>query len=331
MGLFGPKLPPEEKEYVKALKKASSLSVKSNDAMLAAVEKYPTGWQGYWYIALFYDFAPQKGGVMNSQKAQEYFMKAEAAAKGTNGEEWLQNFLLWYNRPAGNVCRDISERYNKVRRLAVALLYNYTHGQSIVAAPYNGDDHSEFSSLLSNCHGYDELVSNYENDAFQDYFRAYNDIDWKVSHEDRVKSYNKMDRATTEAIDCYKKCVEREEKGKEARWDKFKDTYILVWGYCFLHNSPFITEEARLDCSEAAFGIKLLYSAAKRGNQTAIHELVRIANTSEENHQLMERTLRMDNETLVVTLIRMLQVCIEKRSDDEAIRLTQLYYLNEQE
>lgn len=330
MGLFGPKLPPAEKEYVNALKKASSLSVKSNDAMLAAVEKYPTGWQGYWYIALFYDFAPQKGGVMDTKKAQEYFMKAIAAAKGTNGEGWLHNFLLWYNRPAGNVYRDISERYNKVRRLAVALMYNYTHGQSIVAAPYKGDDHSEFSSLLTNCHGYDELVSNYEYDAFADYFRAYNDIDWKVSHEDRIKTYNKMDRAVAEAMNYYKKCVDREEKGKEVRWDKFKDTYILVWGYCFLHDSPFITEEAHLDCSQPAFGIKILHYVAKRGNQTAIHELVRLANTSEENHQLMERTLRMDSEYLDAALIELLKISIEERGDDEAIRLAELYYLNEQ-
>lgn len=330
MGLFGPKLPAEEKEFVKALKKASNLSVKSNDAMLAAMEKYPQGWQGYWYIALFYDFAPQKGGVMDSQKAQEYFMKAEAAAKGTNGEEWLHNFLLWYNRPAGNVFRDISERFNKVRRLGIALLYNYTQGQSIVAAPYNDDDRLVFSSLLVNCHGYDELPSNYEYDAFTDYFDACNDIAWKVSHEDRIKTYNKMDRAVTEALECYKKCVAREEKGKEAPWGKFKDTYILVWGYCFLHDSPYITEEAKLDCSEAAFGIKLLYSAAKRGNQTAVHELVRLANASEENHRLMERTLCMDYETLVVTLIKLLQKCIEERGDEEAIRLTQLYYLNDQ-
>ncbi len=327
MGLFGPKLPPEEKEFVKALKKASDLTVKSNDAMLAATEKYPSGWQGYWYIALFYDFAPQKGGIMNPQKAQEYFMKAEAAAKGTKGEKWLQNFLLWYNRPAGNVNREISERFLKVRRLGVALLNNYTYGQSIVSEPCQNDDHSAFSALLCSCHGYGELVSNYEYEAFSDYFYAYYDIDWKSSHEDRIKTYNKMQRAVNDEVACYEKCVTREKQGKEAPWDKLKDTYRLVWAYCFLHDSPYITEEANLGCSEAAFGIELLYRAAIHGNQTAVHELVRFANANEENRRFMEQALKMDDNNLTDTLFALLKKCVEKRNDEEAVRLIQKYYL----
>lgn len=331
MGLFGPKLPPGEKEFVNALKKAPNLTVKSNDAMLAAMEKYPDGWQGYWYIALFYDFAPQKNGVMDSHKAQEYFLKAEQAAKGTEGEAWLSSFLLWYNRPAGNIYRDISERFNKVRRLCVALMYNYKHGQSIVSAPLKSDDHSAFGILLTSCHGYSETVWNYEYDAFNDYFSAYYDLDWSVSHEDRIKTYNKMDRAVSEEIECYKKCMDRMEKGKEVPWDKLKDTYPLVWAYCFINDSPYITNEARLDCSEAGFGVRLLYTAAKHGNQTAIHELVRLSNSSAENHEFMARMLKKDPDDLVVWLIKRLQACIEERADEEAIRLAQLYYAEDQE
>lgn len=335
MGLFGPKKPVEEKNFSKALSKAANLNDKSNAALMEATAAYPAGWQGYWFIALFYDFGAGKDAQMDPAKAQEYFMKAEAAAKGTPGEAWLNNFLTWYRRPAGNLVKPIKEKYEKIRRLGVALMNCYQYQTPVITAPCGKkDDATTFALLLVTASGFDVEVSDYEYDAFKDLFDAYADLFLCKDREDLLKAVNPIIKKYNKANDVYKDCMKALEKGKKPAWHKLHDMYAYMLGYCCINDGPFITGDIASEWghpSEAALGIYFYLFAAHNGNQTAIHELIRLSKASEANYKLMESVFRRrvsTSDDLELYLMRKLLKCLEK-GDDEAFRLAELYYADE--
>lgn len=332
MGLFGPKKSAEEKAFIKAMKKASNVNDKSNAALLEAVAAYPAGWQGHWFIALFYDFGAGKGAEMDPAKAQEHFLKAEAAAKGTPGEAWLSKFMLWYRRPAGNLVKPITPKYEKMRRLGVALMNCYQYKTPVISAPQgNKDDAATFSTLLVNISGFDVDVKDQEYDAINDLFSAYCNLWLCNDREEQLKMINPIIKKYNKANDAYTDCMKALEKDKAPAWHKLRDMYAYMLGYCCINDGPFITGDVASEwghSSEAALGIYFYLFAAHNGNQTAIHELIRLYNASEENRPVMKAAYRKaypNGDDLELHLLRQLLKCAEK-GDEEAFRLHTLYY-----
>lgn len=329
MGLFGPKLPAEEKNYVKALKKASNLTPKTNAALEDAMKNYPNGWQGYWYVGLFYDLAPYKDGISDPDKAQEYFLKAESAAKGTYGEQWLHNFLMWYRRPADNLYKKLPERYNKARRLGVALMNCYKYNEPVISAPCgSSDDCSAFFSIMCSftARQNDDYLYN-EHEAFKDYFLAFpGKFASYNEREELIKVINKLDKNIVKESKAFDKCLNKKEKGQEANWNDVNDFYSFVQGFSAIYDGPYITDQKAANnnyASEAHFGILYIHLAAYHGCQPAIHELVRLANASDSNRRVINEVLKKDN--LDLYLLRLLEKCI-KNGDEEAIHLFDMYY-----
>ena len=93
MGLFGPKISKDEKMYQKALKDAlHKPNTKNINELKSVLESNPDSWQGFWICAVYHDQGFDKT-ARDEAKAQEYFKKAEDAARGTEHEVWMQEFL----------------------------------------------------------------------------------------------------------------------------------------------------------------------------------------------------------------------------------------------
>lgn len=328
MGLFGPKKSAEEKNFIKALKDAPSMKGKHMPELLAATEAYPCGWQGYWFLGLYHDFAHGKSEQPDPVKAQEYFLKAEAAARGTQDEAWLNNFMAWYRRPAGNLLKPLSDSAKKIRSLAVALLNCYQHKVPVIMAPADAKD-DPFGRILSNCSSFEDL---YEYEAISDYFTGIDNLWMCKERDDFIKEINPIIKKYNKANDAYDDCKKALEKGKTPNWDKLKDMYAYMLGFNCLNDGPFITGELASSWnmpSEAALGIRFYLFASRSGNQPAIHELVRLANASKGNYDLMSSVFRAWNPyykgDLELYLLEKLLKCLEQ-DDDEARRLVDLYY-----
>lgn len=331
MGLFGPKKSVEEKNFIKALKDALHMKGKNMPALLAATEAWPTGWQGYWLLGLYYDFAHGKGEESDPAKAQEYFLKAEASARGTQDEAWLNSFMTWYRRPAGNLVKPLTDRAKKVRTLAVALLNCYQYNVPVVMAALDKkDDASAFGSILAGCSSWEEV---YESSPICDYFNNISSIGGliKKDHEDLVKDINAVVKKYNKANDAYNDCMKAISKGKEPNWSKLEDMHAYVLAFNCLNDGPYITGElaAQWDVSsEAALGVQFLFFAARNGNQPAIHELMRLAKASDGNYQLMNSVFRRvhpNHMDMEVYLMEQMLECV-KQDDEEAMRLMELYY-----
>ncbi len=332
MGLFGPKKSAEEKAFIKALKSAPSMKDKNIPELLSATEAYPAGWQGYWFLGLYHDFAHGKNANPDPVKAQEYFLKAEKAAVGTPGEAWIKNFLSWYRRPAGNLNRPLSDRAKKVRTLAVALINCYQFKAPVIMAPAGDkDDASTFSSVLANCGSWEEVD---EYTPFTDYFSNiyYSTGMIKKDHEDLVKDINAVVKKYNKANDAYDDCYKAISKGKEPKWDKVQDMHSYILGFNCLNDGPYITGELASNwnvSSEAALGIRFYLFAARLGNQAAIHELVRLSKASESNYNLMSGVFNKWYPSyqgdLELWLLEQILKCV-KADDSEAMHLVDLYY-----
>ena len=336
MGLFGPKIPAEEKAYIKALKSAPISKAKDVPELLAATEAYPTGWQGYWFLGLYYDFAHDKGAQPDHAKAQEYFLKAEsAAAANPDAANWLRNFMSWYRRPAGNLRRNLSERAQRVRSLGVALLNCYQYQNPIVmGVAGKKDDVDTFSAIIASCGSWEE-INEYE--PFTDYFHKISELSGliKKDHEEMVKDVNAIVKKYNKANDTYESCIKAISKGKEPNWDKLQDWHSYILGFNCLNDGPYITGELAASwnmSSEAALGIRCYLFSAHHGNQAAIHELVRLSKASDSNYSLMSGVFAVWNPSyqgdLELWLLEKLLKCAEK-DDSEAMRLAELYYAEE--
>ena len=336
MGLFGPKIPAEEKAFVKALKSAPISKAKEVPELLAATEAYPSGWQGYWFLGLYYDFANDKGAQPDHAKAQEYFLKAEAAAASNpDAANWLRSFMSWYRRPAGNLRRELSDRAQRVRSLGVALLNCYQYQNPIVSGITGSkDDAATFRGVIVSSATWEETD---EYEPFMNYFDKITEMNGliKKDHEEMVKDINAIVKKYNKANDTYDSCIKAISKGKEPAWNKLQDWHSFILGFNCLNDGPYITGELAASwkmSSEAALGIRCYLFSAHHGNQAAIHELVRLAKASESNYSLMSGVFRVWNPSyqgdLELWLLEQLLKCAQK-DDSEAMRLVELYYAEE--
>lgn len=331
MGLFGPKKSAEEKAFVKALKSAPHMKGKEMPELLAATEAYGA-WQGYWFLALYHDFAHGKNETTDPAKAQEFFLKAENAAVGTPGEAWIKNFMSWYRRPAGNLHRNISERTQRIRSLGVALLNCYQYQNPIVMGiAEKKDDADAFGSIIVSCGSWEEHE---EYEPFSDYFNIISELSGliKKDHEDMVKDINAMVKKYNKANDAFDDCMKAIGKGKEPKWDKVLDWHSYILGFNCLNDGPYITGELASSwemSSEAALGIRFYLFSARLGNQAAIHELVRLSKASESNYNLMSGVFNRWNPgyqgDLELWLLEKILKCVQQ-DDSEAMHLVELYY-----
>ncbi len=325
MGLFGPKLPKEEKNYQKALKDVlHKPNTKNVNEMKSALKSYPNGWQGYWICAVFHDQGFDKS-VRDEAKAQEYFQKAENAARGTNHEVWMQEFLKWYLRDAGHLKKTMTEEEERFRRLGVALCYCYLLGDKFLVDPYEkyGGDGYVMSRILSQANvDYDEIRS------FADFVTVPT-----FDRNEQVKATNKYFEQSTKTENAYAKITNLIKEGKEPNWDKYHDMYDYFIAVNCIHGGDLLTGEVAENSyvSEIDMGISRFIYLSVEGCQPAIHELVRLAKGSQANFEVVERCFSnkklssLWGGNLDYFLAEKLKECIEKK-DVEAKNLYQLYY-----
>lgn len=328
MGLFGPKVPKEEKMYQKVLKNTlSKPNTKNINEMKGVLASYPNGWQGYWICGVYHDQGFD-GSKRDEKKAQEYFEKAEAAVKGTQNEVWIREFFTWYHRDAGNLDKPISDELERVRRLGIAMCYCFLLGDNFLTAPYQtygGDDYVMSWGILDGCKvDFDEIG------AFRDFLGVST-----IDRNSQIKDTNKYLEKSEKAANVFSKCVRDVCEGRNARWDKYFDMYTYFWGINCIHGGNLLTAEvaALSNKSEIVMGIDNLINIVYGGCQPAIHELVRLVNGSQQNFAMVQEVYERRNgrrsgtewRNLETFLLENLKKCIEK-NDMEAKRLYQMYY-----
>lgn len=320
MGLFGPKIPKEEKEYRKALKSALlHPKARQMEALRVANQAYPAGWQGYWLSWLYYDIGFGKTSP-DPEKAQEYLQKAEASVRGTNAEEWLTDFVLWYRKEAGNLYKTLTPKQEKVRRMGVAMLQTWRQNLPMLTGIYgNYDDNWELIGILRTALDYDN-----ETNAFCDF--------WSMPTYDATENYKETSKFLKKMCHCgktFKKCMKALNADNTPNWEDLNDMYSYVYAFNCLNGGPILTASvsAETGLSEATLGIKEYLHAALYGNQPAVHELVRLACASEEDFEFMNRIYceYFILDDLNVFLLDCLKRCMEK-NDQEASRLFDCYF-----
>ena len=323
MGLFGPKIPKEEKRYQKALKEVlNKPNTKNIMEMKEAVAGYPAGWQGYWICALYHDQGFDKSPV-DEVKANEYFQKAENAAKGTEDEVWMRDFMTWYRRPAGNTKKPLTDKQKRMRRMGVAMCYCYLCGDKYLTKPYEkyGADGYVMSRIL------DMADVDYDDRYPFSHFVTVATFD----HNEQTKHTNRYLTKANDAFDQLGWCLKRSNSGQDPKWDKYQDMYNYFLGINAIHGGDLLTGEvaAVSNMSEVTLGIGHLGYAAIGGCQPAIHELVRLAKSSEGNYRVAEDVFKCNlkiNQPLDAFLLEHLEECIRREQDEEAVYLAQKYY-----
>ena len=275
-GLFSGKESKEEKQFWKAFQAAYSSHKEENlRELLEATKAYPAGWQGYFLAGLYYELGI--GNVAaDTEKAAEYQMKAEASAKGTNGEVWLNNFYDWYGKDAYNLYVRLDDMTLKCRKLGVAAMHTYNYKDEILY-PSKGD--AEFWNTF-----FLKLPSKYFTTTvgFFDLFLAWSKFSW-AEDKDKIKNTGKL-------IDKANRCNALAAK-KEVDHNDFTDMYMYIIGHSALNDSPYMMDIAAEKSGESKveYGITRLMSAADIGCTPAIHDLIRLAHASKENYDTINR------------------------------------------
>ena len=312
MGLFGlfSKESKEEKAFWKSYKAAYSSKKEKNLRELEnALKAYPSGWQGYLLSGLYYDFGLGKIAV-DENKAKEYQFKTESAVKGTEYEGWVNNFYDWYHQDAYDRCRKLNPLTHKVRKLGIAAMHTYEHGKAVLCP--KGDD-SEFWSAI-----FMSLGDNLEYEAFYEFFFAWTSFDWEELNS-KVNNTSKM-------IDRANKAMQLAHKNKLDNLH-YSDMHVYMMGYCALNPSPYTMDIAAEKSNEttAHYGITRLLSAVNMGCTPAVHELIRLAHSSESNYDYVNRMcLEFAEEEFEILELEWVNDCL-KAGDMEADRLYQLY------
>lgn len=309
-GLFGGKEPKEKKEFWKAFKTAySSLKEKNLQAMLSALEAYPSAWQGYLLAGLYYDFGFGKMPV-DEAKAKEYQMKAEAAAMGTDAEGWVASFYEWYHQDAPNFRKKISKQELKVRQLGITALNMYEHGNPVICE--NKSDDADFWLQMF-------PIKDQEYAPFFDLFMA-----WSTYDIDERNNYVKNTNSLIKNAD---KSIKLGNKGDVDNL-RFLDMYVYLVAFSLLNPSPYTIaedwENAQMK-SASTMGVERLIDAINMGCTPAVHHLVRLAYASKENFAFIEEICqkKCDND-LELQLVEWINYCMDA-DDDEAGRLYDLY------
>ncbi len=331
MGLFGPKISKEEKAFNNALKKAVNKPNTGNiEALKAATKAYPAGWQGHWLTALYYDQGFDNKPV-DEVKAQEYFLKAESAVKGSPYEDWLAEFLLWYRRDAGNLYKGLTDRLNRMRRMGVAMVRTLQENRNPISGVYEkyGSDGYAMSNILQ----FVDLMDDEYSMADAGEINAFCECMTVATFDSdtRYKDTSNYLAKITKSVEAYGDCVRAQSSDQQPRWDKVHDMYDYLMGIACLEGGGLFTTAyaAEVGDSEAELGITHLFRAADQGCQPAIHELVRLANASQSNFDLIERlyhtTHRFSNDPFELFLMDCIKKCVEHK-DEEAMLLFRMYY-----
>ena len=316
MGLFGlfggNKESKEEKQFWKVFKAAfSSHKEKNLLELLEAVKAYPKGWQGYFLAGLYYEFGI--GGLaVDEEKAVEFRLKAEAAAKGTEGENWLNHFYDWYEKDALNIYRKYDDITLKCRKLGVAAMHTYQYDDTVI---YSKGDAEFWNSFFL------ALPSKYivTTGGLYDLFYAWSNFSWQEDN-DKIKNTSKL-------IDKANKSNALAAKNKLDHHD-FTDMYMYILAYGAVHESPYMMDLAAEKSGESKvqYGITRLMSAADIGCAPAIHDLILLAHASEENYNTIDYYCKKyyDGDDLEIKEAEWTNSCMRAGSD-EAFRLSEMY------
>lgn len=323
MGLFGPKISKEEKNLQAAYKKAFRKPTIANiQALKSAVSTCPNQWQCYWLCAIHHDFGCDNTPV-DEGKAQEYFLQAEHAVQGTEHENWFNTFMLWYRRDAGNLLKSLDETQNKLRRLGVALCHCMTIDDGALTRwieKYGADGYNLISLMefISSC------------DAERMPFYHFTTVATFDHNEQRKHTKNFYDNVCDSAS-AFSACIKEKTSGKAPHWENVQDMFYYLLGVNCIDGGDLLTGELadELSQSETALGIESYIHAAEMGCQSAVHDLVRLANASQNNFDLMERiyrsTIHLSDSPFELFLLEQIEKCVRKK-DEEAMRLFQMYY-----
>jgi len=326
MGLFGPKIPKEEKKFADAFKKAMKKADGKNIAELKdALGGYPSGWQGYWLCGVYHDFG-MCGSAREAATAQKYFQKALDTATGDD-KKWMTEFLNWYGKDAGNTDKPISPELNQARRFGIAMCYCHLLGEKFLCSVYEkyGGDGYAINGILWNLG-----VDWNEMEAFHDFMTVPT-----FDRNEQIKATNKFVANCDKAADKFSKCVKQKLAGNEPDWDEYFDMYDYLFAVNCLHGGEIMTGEyaEKNGHTEVNLGLQHLIYAIYGGCAPAIHEFARLANASQANYEMMERfyELRRQRESskewrsFDKFIVENLEECIAQ-NDAEAKRIYDAYY-----
>lgn len=315
--LFGSKVAKEEKVFNNALKTAiGSHKEKNLTELLSALNGCPR-WQGYWLAGLYYDLGLGKVPV-NENKAKEYQLMAENAAKGTPDEEWVDTFYYWYEQNAGNTIRKLDSISLKYRRLGVAALNLYEHGKSYIIND-ESDDAYTWEKIFP-------LFGNEEGMNFKYFFE-----DWAgYEYRDRNDTIKRMNEFTKRAKKDGRELYLKDIKVNASRPEKlsYNDMVVYLLGTTFMIGGPYLLDEVAegMGRVETHIGIEQLLWAAGMGNVPAIYDLLRYANDDNRKHHdyIAEICQEVLGESLTIKEIDWLVPLVDA-GDPEAIRLNNKY------
>lgn len=142
MGLFD-KRSAQEKEYDRALKAAMSKpGPKTFPGLEAACRSYAPGWQGWLFMGLCYDCG--SGVERDAAKAAEYHARAKQA-----GNDWTRTFYMYYERSAGNIYTELTDRTLACRRMGAAAMLSVDTSEQHLSKGFFGSDIVFFRSVYN--------------------------------------------------------------------------------------------------------------------------------------------------------------------------------------
>ena len=315
-GMFGSKETKEEKEFWKAFKTAASSHKEKNlEALLTAQNAYPNAWQGYWLASLYYDMGLGKIAV-NENKAKDYQYKAENAAKGTEDEDWVNDFYIWYERNAGNTKRALKDSAIKYRKLGIAAINLYEHNNSIIDKKENDD-----------CKFWQKMFPVFGDDAATDFGFLFRD--WDVfEYMDQKTVVSNTNEFTKRAETARKMCNKELEVYGTSKPEKlsYDDMAIYLLGFSFIAGSPYTLDDIAEQRGESSgyIGTKQMIFAACAGCVPAIFHVVGLAHRSDNYDFISEICEEVCGDTLKNVEIGWLEPLV-KANDPHAVSLCRKY------
>ena len=327
MGLFS-KEPAEKKAYWKAF---DAMLSKPNPKTFAAVEEaskaWPSGWQGYLFIALCYDLASNKM-PFDPEKADGYHKLAKEAGK-RDQSEWLECFYEAFEKEAGNFRMEgeYFPRVQYIRKAGVAMLLNYDSDKNDVVINVRSKNdwifwHILFSGIDTGPTGLFKKASDEQFQCwrhaspFRKYLTAYSGLN--MDEKTRVNDANEMINGWKEFANTNKAEITPDTK----------DMYGYVFGYSLmigggpyqiLNGASGFHKNLRVD------GWIKLWRTASLGCMPALHMLADFFDSefSEEIYYAYSQVYssgRQEREEIFPQLMALLEMSAEK-GDQEARRL----------
>ena len=315
--------PKEVREYWKAFMAFShAMDQKKLPALEQAQSAYPEPWNGYFVLSLCYDIG--LGTIEpDADKAKEYKLKAEEAAKGTEDETWVNSFYAWYQKDAMNFRKTIDEKELKLRRLGVAAINMYKFEAPVIYKHEAKDDADFWYNIFA------FKAFSYETQAFEFAFDAWKQLGQKGTERRNLQSVtNKLIKKNNKMSALLVKNNKKVRDGKEVDWSDFYDMYNFVIAYYLLNPSPLTLDEweAQEGKSCATLGVEHLFDSIYMGSAPAVHEMVELAHASDSNYKFIDNILSgVYRTTYEEAEVGWLGQCTEA-GDEEGMRLAMKYW-----